>query len=48
MDEFMAIFLMLISIAVAGFLATQIRSFKEIIVAFSLICVAIHINTYLY
>ena len=44
----MAIFLMLISIAVAGFLATQIRSFKEIIVAFSLICFAIHINTYLY
>lgn len=48
MDEFMAIFLMLMSIAVAGFLATKVRSFKEIIVAFILICITIHINTYLY
>ena len=44
----MAIFLMLMSIAVAGFLATQIKSFKEILVAFSLICIAVHINSYLY
>lgn len=48
MDEFMAIFIIIISILVALFLMTQVKSFKEIGISFLLISLALYINSYLY
>ena len=48
MDEFMALFIITISILVAVFLMMQIKSLQEIGIAFLLICLALYINSYLY
>ena len=48
MDEFMALFIITISIFVSIFLMLQIKSKKEIIATCFLIALALYVNTYLY
>ena len=48
MDEFMAIFLIFVLLIAIGYLMFNIKGIFDIVIIFGLLCVLMHINTYVY
>lgn len=48
MDEFMAIFLIFVLLIAIGYLMFNIKDFIDIVIIFGLLCLLMHINTYVY
>ena len=48
MDEFMAVFLIFILLIAIGYLMFNVNNFIDIGIIFGLLCILMHINTYVY
>lgn len=48
MDDFMAVFIIFVLLIAIGYLMFNIKTFMDILIIFGLLCVLIHVNTYVY